>query len=119
MRYLATIRCTLDAEDELEARMEVNELSEAAVELLDEDETIDATQIIPYGLQRAVEPTEMVEQMRRVRDMLIKTRIVQCFELAQHIDKVAWILEHRAEESFDLSGYDYGAIYDRAKELLG
>jgi hypothetical protein len=119
VKYLATIRCTFDAEDELEARLEANELVEAAAELLEEDETVDVTQIIPYGLQREIEPAEMVAQMRLCRDMLIKTRIVQCFELAKEIDKAAWVLEHRGEESFDLSGYDYGAVFDRADELLG
>lgn len=119
MKYLVTIRCTLDAEDDLEAKLEANEVIEQASDVLDEDDTIDVTQIIPLSLQRSVEPSEMVAHLRRSRDMLIKTRIIQCFELAKELDKVAWILEHRSEETFDLAGYDYGAIYDLADTILG
>lgn len=117
--YIGTIRCVIEAEDELEARLEMNEIVEAGAELLDEHETIDITQIMPVEIQGAIEPAEMVEQLRRARDMLIKTRIVQCFELAREIDKTAWILEHRTEETFDLSGYDWGAFMDLTNSLLG
>jgi len=117
--YIGTIRCVIEAQDELEARIEMNEVVEAAAEVLDDNDTIDVTQIMPAELQGAIEPAEMVEQLRRSRDMLIKTRIVQCFELAREIDKTAWILEHRTEESFDLSGYDWGAFMDLANKLLG
>jgi hypothetical protein len=109
----------IEAQDELEARLEMNELVEAAAELLEDGETIDVTQIMPVEAQGVIEPAEMVEQLRRSRDMLIKTRIVQCFELAREIDKTAWILEHRSEESFDLSGYDWGAFMDLTNKLLG
>jgi len=117
--FIGTIRCVIEAQDELEARLEMNEVVEAAAEVLDEGETIDVTQIIPIELQRAIEPAEMVEQLRRSRDLLIKTRIVQCFELARELDKTAWVLEHRAEESFDLSGYDWGEFMDLTNRLLG
>jgi hypothetical protein len=117
--FIGTIRCVLEAQDELEARLEMNEIVEAGAELLDDQETIDITQIVPAELQGVIEPAEMVEQLRRSRDMLIKTRIVQCFELARELDKTAWILEHRAEESFDLSGYDWGAFMDLTDKLLG
>ncbi len=116
--FIGTIRCVIEAEDELEARLEMNEIVEVAAELLEEGETIDVTQIMPAEVQGVIEPAEMVEQLRRSRDMLIKTRIVQCFDLAREIDKTAWILEHRSEESFDLSGYDWGAFMELTNKLL-
>jgi hypothetical protein len=121
MKYLATIRCIFDAEDELEARLDANEIVETvnSADILDEDDTMDVTQIIPYELQRAVEPAEMVNAMRNCRDMLIRTRITQCYDLARELDKTAWILEHRAEESFDLSGYDWGEMLLLTDRLLG
>ena len=118
-QFIATLRSVFDAEDELSAALVANELQEAVAALLDEDDTVDVTQVIPYDLPSRVEPTEIVELLRRCRDVLIMTRVVQLFELAKEIDKAAWILEHRNEQSFDLSGYDYGAVFDRADELLG
>lgn len=118
-KYIGTIRCVIEAQDELEARLEMNEVVEAAADILDEDDTIDVTQIIPAELQNVIEPAEMVEQLRRSRDLLIKTRIIQCYELARELDKTAWILEHRTEESFDLSGYDWGAFMELTNKLLG
>ncbi len=117
-QFIGTIRCVIEAQDELGARLEMNEIVEAGGELLEDGETIDVTQIIPAELQGVVEPAEMVEQLRRSRDMLIKTRIIQCFELARELDKTAWVLEHRAEESFDLSGYDWGVFMDLTNKLL-
>src|SRR2546427_1877584 len=96
-----------------------NEFQEAVAKLLDEDDTVDVTQVIPLELPGRIEPAEIVELMRRCRDVLIMTRIVQCFDLARELDKTAWVLEHRQEESFDISGYDYAGVFDRADELLG
>jgi len=118
MKYLATIRVTFDAEDEIEAQLVAHDLVETTQGFLEEDDTIDVTQVVPFGRIAIVEPAELVTALRRACDMLITTRITQCFELAKDIHRTAWILEHRGEETFDLSGYDYGAIFTRAKELL-
>lgn len=117
-KYLATVRVTFDAEDEVEAQLIGNEISEALDKVLEDDDTVDVTQIIPFGVG-SVTPEEMVTEMRRVRDMLIKTRIIQCYELAKELDKQAWILEHRREDSFDLTNYDYTAFFENADKLLG
>ena len=119
MKYLATLRCTFDADDEVEAKLIAMEIGENAGHDLENDDTVDVTQIIPITLTQEVEPAELVNQLRHSRDLLIKTRIAQCWDLASWIDKTAWILEHRTEATFDLANYDHGAIFDRADELLG
>lgn len=118
-QFIATLRSVYGADDELEAALMANEFQEAIADKLDEGETVDVTQVIPYSLPARVEPAEVVELLRRCRDVLIMTRIVQCFELAKDLDRTAWVLEHRQEESFDISGYDYGKVFERADELLG
>jgi len=118
-QFIATLRSVFGAEDELSAALVANELQEAVATLLDEDDTVDVTQVIPYDLPDRVEPAEIGELLRRCRDVLIMTRVIQLVELAKELDKAAWILEHRNEQSFDLSGYDYGKVFDRAEELLG
>lgn len=117
-KYLATVRITFEAEDEVEAQLIGNEVSETLDKILEDEDTIDVTQIIPFGVDSAT-PEEMVAEMRRVRDMLIRTRIIQCFDLAKEIDKQAWILEHRAEETFDLTGYNYTKFFDHVDRVLG
>jgi len=120
MKYIATMRLVLEAEDDVAADLAAEEVREAAAQALDEDvdETIDVTQVIKADLSGAVEPAEVVEQLRRSRDLLILTRLKTCFELAKELDKVAWVLEHRREDTFDLGSYDYGSFFDRARELL-
>src|SRR6266542_3511193 len=114
-RYIATLRVVFDAESEVDAVIVANDFQEAIADKLDhEEETVDVTQVIPATARAAVEPTELVNQMRVVVDMLIVTKIKDCFDLAQWIHRTAWILEHRTEETFDLSGYDYGSFMDHA-----
>ncbi len=114
-RFVATLRSIFDAPDELGARLVAHELQEAVAALLEDGESVDVTQVIPVeSASTHVEPTELVEQLYRTRDMLIKTRITQCFDLASWIDRVSWILEHRQEATFDLAGYDCARVMDVA-----
>ena len=119
-KYIITLRVIYDGPDEMDAKLAANDLHDHTREILKDDDSVYVTQILPYeGHYRAVEPTELVESMRHCVDLLIMTKITQCFELAQSLDKTAWVLEHRDEETFDLNGYDHAAIFDRAKILLG
>jgi hypothetical protein len=120
-KYLATLRVVFTAEDEVEAQLIGNEMAETLdTKVLEDDDTVDVTQIIPSIVRSThIEPTELVNQLNTCRDMLIKTRIVQCFEEAKELDKLAWVLEHRGEETFDLTGYDYTAFFEHADVILG
>lgn len=121
-QYLATLRALFDADDEVEATLIANQISENARADLDEDQVVEVTQVMAYSISMPVEPAELVAKMRGVRDMLICTRIKQCFDLAKQIDEMAWVLENRAEETFEhtgMAGYDHGAIFALAEKLLG
>lgn len=118
-KFLATMRVTFDADDEVEARIIGNELAEAlAKHVLEDDDTADVTQIIPMFLPDAVTPEEVVGQLRRCIDMLIKTRISQCVDLAQWMHRVAWLLETRSENDYSLANYDYGEFMKHMTNLL-
>lgn len=118
-RYIATLRLTYAVETALDAQMVGIEATELlSNKLLEDGDTCDITQIIPMSLEN-VTPEEMVQQLRRSVDLLIKTKIVQCVDLARELHKTAWILEHRREDNFDVSGYDYGSFNDRIEEILG
>ena len=118
-RYIATLRVVYDAESEVDAVIVANDFQEAIADRLDhEDETVDVTQVIPATAKASIEPTELVNQMRVVVDMLITTKIKECFDLAQWVHRTAWVLEHRMEETFDVTGYDYGDFMDHATDVL-
>lgn len=118
-KYIATLRATFDADDDVGAELVANELAECGAEVLEDDDTIDVTQVLGVvNAQTALTALEICEQVRRTRDIFIRTRIKQLFELAKELDKTAWILEHRNEAAFDLAGYDYTAFMERAEELL-
>lgn len=119
-KFMATLRVTFGAETPVDAHLVGFEITEAVGNMLEDGDTVDVTQIIPLTLAHEnISPEEMVSQLHRTIDLLIKTKIIQCFEQAKELHKTAWILEHRREEHFDLSGYDYGAFYDRMEELIG
>lgn len=117
--WLATLRITFEADDAVEAALVANGIAEKAkADLFEDEEIVEVTQVMPLSLTYPIEPTEMVDKMRHVRDMLIATRATECWELAQWIDKTAWLLEHRVEDSGSLAGYDYGTFLARAEEIL-
>ena len=121
-KYLVTMRLTFDADTDLDSRLIANECSEAVDDCFDDDEeqehSVDVTQIIPWGLDSLVSPEELVSQLRRCCALLIKTRIRECYEQARELHKMAWVLENRHEQTFDLINYDYGEFPAFAKKIL-
>jgi len=120
MKFLATVRVTYDADDEASAHAAGYELVEVLSKyFLEDDDTADVTQILSLDVPEQVNPAEIVAQLHRSVDLLIATRVIQCIDLARELDKASWILEHRIEATFDLSGYSYGDFQDKVNEILG
>lgn len=119
-KYVATLRAIFTAEDDVHAQLIANELAEQAGVILDEGDTIDYTQVILAEITGPISPIEVVEKMRQMCDILISTRIKECYEMAQWLHKIAYMLEHRFEEFGDSPGpgYDYGEFTDRAKQIF-
>lgn len=117
-QYLATMRLAFFETDDVAANVTAELIRERASELIEEEDTIEVTQVIPLTLSALVEPSEMVNEMRRVCDMLIATRVKECYDLAQWMHKTAWILEHRIEPGFSDGNYDYMSFVDRANTVL-
>lgn len=119
MRYLLTLRVVLGAPDEVEAHLLGNDIAATlAKDFLEDEDTIDITQVLPLDVPLKVEPTEMVDQLNRTVDLLIATRVIQCIDFARELDKIRYIIEHRAEATFDVSGYSYGDFQDRVDKIL-
>lgn len=117
-RYVATLRAVYDADDEVEAIFIADKIKENGGVDLDEEEgdTLEVTQVTNNSLD--ISPEETLAHLRLSRDLLIRTRIKQCYELARQIDEMAYALEHRRDPDFDLSGYDYSEMLEITERIL-
>lgn len=117
-QYIATLRLTFFEADDVSANVTAELIRERASELIEEEDSLEVTQVLPFGLDAPIEPTELVNQMRHTCDMLIATRIRECYDLGRELHRMAWILEHRAEASGSDAGYDWGSFIERANNVL-
>lgn len=115
-KYLGTMRITFMADSFADALLIGNEMEEAVDKLLEDDDTADVTQVIP--INGPVTPEELVAQMHSCRDMLIRTRISTCVDLARELDKVAWMLANRRETDYNPGNYNYANFMDHLKRVL-
>jgi hypothetical protein len=117
--YVATLRAIYSADDDVEAALIAEAIREnGSVDLDDEDDESEVfvTQVTSNSLEVSFE--ESLALFRRTRNLLIKTRIKQCFELAKQLDQMIWVLEHRREPGFDLAGYDYTKFFELSEQIL-
>lgn len=117
-QYIATLRLTFFETDDVSANVTAEIIRERASQLIEDDDTLEVTQVLPFSVSAPVEPSELVNQMRLTASMLVATRIRDCYDLAQWLHKTAWILEHRAEEGGTDAGYDYGSFIEFANNVL-
>lgn len=117
-QYIATLRLTFFESDDVTANVTAELIRERASELIEEEDALEVTQVLPFSLDAPIEPAELVNQMLLTSKMLIATRVKECYELAQWLHKTAWILEHRTEEAGSDAGYDYGQWLEFANAVL-
>jgi hypothetical protein len=115
--FIATFRAIFQAESEGQAAMIADLVCENGARDLDEEnDVLFTTQVTSNATD--LSPEESVVTIRKARNALIKTRIKQCYEMAKELDKMAWILEHRADRDFSLAGYDYGDFFRTAEQIF-
>lgn len=85
---------------------------------LDEEDgdTFECTQTTSNKLELL--PEEMFTQLRRARNLLITTRIKQCYRLAQELDEMLYALQFRDSPDFTMGGYDRGKFMDLTFAIL-
>lgn len=117
-KYVATFRAEFDADDDVTAAIIADQIRLNGSQDLDEEEgdDLECTQVTSQALD--LRPEELLEHLKRSRDLLIKTRIKQCFNLAQDLDKILYALEFREDPGFVMGSYDYGRFMDHALTLL-
>lgn len=116
--YVATIRLTFQAADDVEAQL-ISELArERAESELDTEEDKDEailTQVTSFSV--AIEPRELLTRLTLTRNDLIRTRYRECFELARQLDILLDALQKRLLPE-DVTDYDYGRFPEVARRIL-
>lgn len=116
--YVATIRLTYTATDDVEAQMIAELARERAESELDTEEDQDEailTQVTCFALQ--VEPSELLVRLAQTRNDLIRTRYRECFELARELDRLADALKKRLLPH-EVTNYDFGRFMEVAEAIL-
>ena len=117
-RYVATLRAIYDAADDVEAIFVADQIKVNGFEDLDEDDNdvLDVTQVTSNEID--LSPEETIVQLKRARNLLIRTRIKDCFNLAKELDLQIFALERREDPAFSMAGYSHGDFMDLAQRIL-
>jgi hypothetical protein len=118
-QYIATLRAVFDAESDVEAYLiaeQVRENGERDLEI-EEDDSLDITQVTSNPLE--VSPEETLVVLRRARNQLIRTKVRWAVDMARELDRAIWILKHRAEAEVDYAPpYPVSSFIDLVRAII-
>lgn len=116
-RYVATLRALYDAKDDVEAMFIADQIRvNGSIDFDDDNDVLDVTQVTSNQLD--LSPDETIVQLKRARNLLIKTRIKECYNLAKELDIQIFALQHRESPEFSMSMYDYGDFMELSEAIL-
>lgn len=117
-KYIATLRAVFDADDDVDAIFIADQIRVNGAVDLDNDagDSIDVTQVTSNTLD--IRPEEVLNQLRRSRNLLIRTRIKECFELARELDKTIHALSRNEQWETVQGHYDWSEFLTLAKRIL-
>lgn len=116
-KYVATIRGVYEANDDVEAIFIADRIVENGSIDLEDDDTLEVTQVTNTGIN--LTPQEVTDVLVRARNILIKTRVRDCFHLAQELDKIIYLLSFQREDwEYAAAGYSHGNFMDAAEAIL-
>lgn len=116
--YVATLRVTYKAEDDVEAQLIAELARERAESELDTEEDEDEvilTQVTCF--EASVEPRELLDRLLRARNDLVRTRYKECFDLARELDRLCDALQKRLLPE-EVTDYDFGRFMEVATAIL-
>lgn len=116
-QYIATYRVVFRSGDDLEAQVIAEHLRAHIEEELDldDDDSVDMTQVVSFGEALTAEESAIV--LKRARNVLIKLRTADAWDYARKLDELAFILTNRREETGSLNGYDYSRFMEIAADI--
>lgn len=119
-KFVAVMHVTLSAPDEVSAVIEAEKVRESLekdeIISVEDGESADMVQVIP--LAEDPTPSANILQLKRARNILIRTRFRDCFDVAQELDKMAHALSVRLSPQESQVSYDYGKFMEVAADVL-
>jgi len=116
-QYIATLRAVYDAKDEVEAIFIADKILENGSVDLEDDDTFSVTQVTSNTI--SLTPQEITDVLLRARNILIRTRIRDCFQQARELDRIIYLLGFQEEDwEYASAGYSYGNFMDAAEAIL-
>jgi len=118
MKYVATLRALFQAQDDATAVFIADKIRENGAVDLEEDEgdSLDVSQVTSSGLD--LTPDETIVVLKKARNLLIKTRIKQCYNLAKDLDKVIHSLLVKENPEIVYGTYSHGDFMDLCEKIL-
>ena len=116
--YVATLRLTFKAADDVEAQMIAELARERAESEFDTEEDGDEvllTQVTAFAA--AIEPRELLTRLALTRNDLIRTRYKECYDLARELDRLSDALQKRLMP-YEVTDYDFGRFPQIAQVVL-
>ena len=115
--FLAVLHCYIQADNEVNAILSADDVKVALEQsILDEDESVDVVQVIPTEEDPA--PSASVKQLRRARNILIRTKSREAWDIAQTLHQFIHAFEQRMSPEEARVNYDWGSWMTTAKEVL-
>lgn len=119
--FLTVLHIYHSSETEVDAIAEADDIKLGIEKhLIDTEngEAVDVVQVIPTSEDPT--PTAQVTQLRRSRNILIRTRIKECWEFAKALDEIIFQLSKRTlgEGEYRHAGYDWSNFMTVTKEVL-
>lgn len=118
MKYVATLRAVYEADDDATAVFIADKIRENGIADMQEDEgdSLDVTQVTNSGLD--LTPDETLSVLRKARNLLIKTRIKQCYAQAKELDRTIYALSIRENPNIAMGTYSHGNFMDLCEAIL-
>lgn len=115
--FIGTLRIFIHTDTEVEAVLATSEITDLVEDFLDDEDgdKAELTQLTQFTTD--VEPSETLTILAHARNVLIKTRIKDCFDMAQSLDQMIHSLRYR-EASGLLPPYDYSGFMETANDIL-
>ena len=115
--FIGTFRIVLNVQDEVEANLTMDRLRLECEDLLDEDDGDEVlmTQLIPFTTD--VNPEEILTILKRARNVLIRTRMKQCWDLARDLDMTIHTLATQVYPEYP-ANYDYSKLLEISDRIL-
>lgn len=119
--YLTILHVYHNSSDDIAAIAEADDIKiSMESNLLDteEKEGVDIIETIPLGIDPT--PTAAVTTLRRARNILVRSRVRECWDYARNLDELIFQFEKRAlnPNDFRHAGYDWSNFMKVTKEIL-